>query len=130
MARINTVQQADAGLKLKLAYWFMRKGTAKLTDRAPAAGRRHRTDRGLGPPAEAAQRHGKFQQAVRKSHTIDQRLGNLIELKGARRSDASSASTSSGSTPPSGIGSAGFSEGMVCVPPDRPAANSALARIA
>ncbi|HEX4035921.1 MAG TPA: carboxymuconolactone decarboxylase family protein [Solirubrobacteraceae bacterium] len=29
-----------------------------------------------------------------------------------------------------GIGSAGFSEGMVCVPPDRPAVNPALARIA
>ena len=29
-----------------------------------------------------------------------------------------------------GIGSAGFSEGMVCVPPDRPAANPGLARIA
>ncbi len=29
-----------------------------------------------------------------------------------------------------GIGSAGFSEGMVCVTPDRPAANPGLARIA
>jgi alkylhydroperoxidase family enzyme len=29
-----------------------------------------------------------------------------------------------------GIGSAGFSEGMVCVPPDRPAAKPPLARIA
>ena len=29
-----------------------------------------------------------------------------------------------------GIGSAGFSEGMVCVPPDRPAANPVLTRIA
>ena len=29
-----------------------------------------------------------------------------------------------------GIGSAGFSDGMVCVPPDRPAANPALSRIA
>ena len=29
-----------------------------------------------------------------------------------------------------GIGSAGFSEGMVCVPPDRPATNPALTRIA
>ena len=29
-----------------------------------------------------------------------------------------------------GIGAAGFSEGMVCVPPDRPAANPTLARIA
>ena len=29
-----------------------------------------------------------------------------------------------------GIGAAGFSEGMVCVPPDRPATNSALTHIA
>jgi hypothetical protein len=29
-----------------------------------------------------------------------------------------------------GIGSAGFSEGMVCVPPDRPATSTTLARIA
>ena len=29
-----------------------------------------------------------------------------------------------------GIGSAGFSEGMVCVAPERPAANPGLARIA
>jgi len=29
-----------------------------------------------------------------------------------------------------GIGSAGFSDGMACVPPDRPATNPALARIA
>lgn len=29
-----------------------------------------------------------------------------------------------------GIGSAGFSDGMVCVPPDRPATNPALTRIA
>ena len=29
-----------------------------------------------------------------------------------------------------GIGSAGFSDGMVCVPPDRPAANPALTKIA
>jgi len=29
-----------------------------------------------------------------------------------------------------GIGAAGFSEGMVCVPPDRPAASTTLARIA
>jgi AhpD family alkylhydroperoxidase len=28
-----------------------------------------------------------------------------------------------------GVGSAGFSEGMVCVPPDRPAADSTLSRI-
>jgi len=29
-----------------------------------------------------------------------------------------------------GIGSAGFSDGMICVPPDRPTANPTLAEIA
>jgi hypothetical protein len=38
-ARIDGVQPADAGMKVKLVYWFMRKGMAKMTGRAPAAGR-------------------------------------------------------------------------------------------
>jgi hypothetical protein len=49
MARINGVQQADAGLKVKLVYWFMRKGMAKLTGRAPAADRS-----GSTPPSGSA----------------------------------------------------------------------------
>ena len=29
MARINGVKQTDAGFKVKLVYWFMRKGMAR-----------------------------------------------------------------------------------------------------
>src|SRR3954451_18397144 len=85
MARINPVQQADAGLKVKLVYWFMRKGMAKLTGRASAAGRS-----GIEPIEVWAHQPktmsgmGKFQQAVRKAHTVDARLKYLLELKGAQ----------------------------------------------
>jgi alkylhydroperoxidase family enzyme len=208
MARINGVQQPDAGLKLKLVYWFMRKGMAKMTGRAPPAGRS-----GIGPVEVWAHQPkllsgmGKFQQAVRKAHTVDEQLKNLVELKGAQMIGCefcvdlgSQICRNSGfpdeellalpryrqrdlftereklaldytvavmRTPVEvtdelfarvkehfsdeqlveitallavvnldrfnaafGIGSAGFREGMVCVPPDRPAANPVLARIA
>jgi alkylhydroperoxidase family enzyme len=208
MARINTVQQADAGLKVKLVYWFMRKGMAKLTGRAPAAGRS-----GIEPvevwahQPKAMSGMGKFQQAVRKAHTVDERLKYLIELKGAQMIGCeycvdlgSQICRNSGfsdeellalphyrqsnlftereklaleytvavmRTPVEvtdelfarmkehfsdeqlveitalltvvnldrfnaafGIGSAGFSEGMACVPPDRRVANPTLPRIA
>jgi AhpD family alkylhydroperoxidase len=208
MARINGVQQADAGLKVKLVYWFMRKGMAKMTGRTPAAG-----GSGIEPIEVWAHQPkllsgmGKFQQAMRKADTVDQRLKNLVELKGAqmigcefcvdlgsqicrnsgfsdeellalpryRQSDLFTArekvaldyAVAVMRTPVEvtdelfarmrehfsdkqlveitafltlvnldrfnaafGIGSAGFSEGMVCVPPDRPATNPALARIA
>ncbi len=208
MARIDGVQQADAGLKIKLVYWFMRKGMAKLTGHAPAAG-----GSGIEPVEVWAHQPnllsgmGKFQQAVRKAHSVDARLKYLVELKGAqmigcefcvdlgsqicrnsgftdeellalphyRQSDlftereklALDYTVAVMRTPVEvtdelfdrmkehfsdeqlveitalltvvnldrfnaafGIGSAGFSEGMVCVPPDRPAADPALARIA
>jgi AhpD family alkylhydroperoxidase len=79
------VQHADAGLKIKLVYWFMRKGMAKMTGRAPAAGRS-----GIEPIEVWAHQPkllsgmGRFQQAVRKAHTVDDRLKNLVELKGAQ----------------------------------------------
>ena len=85
MARIDGVQAADAGLKVKLVYWFMRKGMTKMTGRAPAAG-----SSGI-EPIEVWAHHpkmlsgmGKFQQAVRTAQTVDQRLKNLVELKGAQ----------------------------------------------
>ncbi len=208
MARINGVQQADAGVKIKLVYWLMRKGMTKLTGRAPAGGHS-----GIEPIEIWAHRPkllsgmGKFQQAVRKAHTVDERLKNLVELKGAQMIGCefcvdlgSQICRNSGfsdeellalaryqqselfsereklaldytvavmRTPVEvtdelfaqvkehfsdeqlveitalltvvnldrlnaafGISSAGFSEGMVCVPPDRPAAHPALAKIA
>jgi alkylhydroperoxidase family enzyme len=85
MARISGVQPADAGLKVKLVYWFMRKGTAKVTGRRPAAGRS-----GIEPievwaiQPRLLSGMGKFQQAVRKAHTVDERVKSLVELKGAQ----------------------------------------------
>jgi AhpD family alkylhydroperoxidase len=208
MARIDGVGQADAGLRVRIIYWFMSKGMTKLTGSPPAPGRS-----GIEPIEIWAHQPkmmsgmGKFQQAVRKAHAVDERLKNLVELKGAqmigcefcvdlgsqicrnsglsdaellalpryRQSDLFSEreklaldyTVAVMRTPVEvsdelfarmneqfddeqlveitalltvvnldrlnaafGIGSAGFSEGMVCVPPDRPAANPALARIA
>jgi alkylhydroperoxidase family enzyme len=207
MARIDGVQQADAGLKVKLVYWFMRKGMVKMTGRAPLAGRS-----GIEPIEVWARQPkllsamGRF-QAVRKAHTVEERVKNLAELKGAqmigcefcvdlgsqicrnsgfsdeellalpryRQSDlftereklALDYTVAVMRTPVEvtdelfaqmkehfsdeqlieitalltvvnldrfnaafGIGSAGFSDGLVCVPPDRPAANLPLTRIA
>jgi 4-carboxymuconolactone decarboxylase len=84
MARINGVQEADAGLKVKLIYWFMRRGTTKLTGREPADG-----SSGIEPVEVWAHQPkmmtamGKFQGAIRRGHAVDERLKNLVELKAA-----------------------------------------------
>jgi alkylhydroperoxidase family enzyme len=84
MARIDGVQQDGASLKVKLIYWFMRRSMVKMTGRAPAAERS-----GIEPVAVWAHQlklltaMGKFQQAVRKAQTVDERVQNLVELKGA-----------------------------------------------
>ena len=73
MARIDGVRPAEAGPKIKLLYWFMRKGTAKLTGRPPAAGRS-----GIEPVEIWAYQPkllmgmGRFQGAVRKAPTVDE----------------------------------------------------------
>jgi alkylhydroperoxidase family enzyme len=207
MARIDGVKQADAGLKIKLVYRLGPRMMKKLTGREPQTGS------GLEPMEIWAYQPkmmfgmGKFNQALRKGKSVDERLRNLVELKGAqmigcefcvdlgsqicrnsgfsdtellalpryRQSDlftereklALDYTVAVMRTPVEvtddlfarmkkhfsneqlveitalltlvnvdrfnaafGIGSAGFSEGMVCVPPDRPAANPVLARIA
>jgi alkylhydroperoxidase family enzyme len=207
MARINGVQRADAGLKIKLVYRLGPRMMKKLT------GREAQTGSGIEPMEIWAYQPkmmfgmGKFNQAVRKGKSVDERLKYLVELKGAqmigcefcvdlgsqicrhsgfsdeellalaryRQSDlftereklALDYTVAVMRTPVEvtdelvarmkehfsdeqlveitalltvvnldrfnaafGIGSAGFSEGMVCVPPDAPAANPALARIA
>ena len=207
MARISGVKQADAGLKIKLVYRLGPRMMKRLTGREP------RTGSGIEPMEIWALQPkmmfgmGKFNQVVRKGKSVDQRLKNLVELKGAqmigcefcvdlgsqicrnaglsdeellalpryRQSDLFSEreklaldyASAVMRTPVEvtddlfermrehfsdeqlveitalltlvnldrfnaafGIGSAGFSEGMVCVPPDRPAASPALARIA
>jgi AhpD family alkylhydroperoxidase len=199
MARIQGVPQDQAPLLVKLVYAFMRKGMKKLTGRQAARGS------GIEPlelwahQPKMMSAMGRFQGAVRKGHSVDERLKNLVELKGAQmigcefcvdlgsqicrksgRSDeellalpryrqselftereklALDYAVAVMRTPVEvtdelfarmkehftdaqlveitalltvvnldrfnaafGVGSAGFSEGMVCVPPDRPAA--------
>ena len=208
MTRIEGVARSQAGPMVRLAYRFGPKAMRKLTGRGPAAGHS-----GIEPVEVWAHQPKmmsgmfKFNQAVRKGKTVDERLKNLVELKGAqmigcefcvdlgsqicrnsgfsdeellalpsyRQSDLFSEreklaldyAVAVMRTPVEvtdrlfarmkeqfsdeqlveitalltvvnldrfnaafGIGSAGFSEGMVCVPPDRPAANPTLARIA
>jgi alkylhydroperoxidase family enzyme len=202
MARIQGVERKQAGPVVKLVLRFMRKGTSKMTGREAAHGS------GIEPLEIWARQPkmmsgmGKFQQAVRKRDSVDERLKYMIELKGAqmigcefcvdlgsqicrnsgfsdeellalpryRRSDlftereklALDYTVAVMRTPVEvtdelfarmkehftdeqlveitalltvvnvdrfnaafGVGSAGFSEGMVCVPPDRPTNESA-----
>ena len=84
MARIQGVSKERAGTKVKLVYWFMRKGTKKLTGREAAHGS------GIEPVEVWANQPkmltgmGKFQQAVRRGNTVDERIRYLVELKGAQ----------------------------------------------
>jgi AhpD family alkylhydroperoxidase len=207
MARIQGVSKRQAGPMVRLVYRLGPRMMKKLTGREPETGS------GLEPMEIWAHQPkmmigmGKFNQAVRKGKTVDERLKNLAELKGAqligcefcvdlgsqicrnagfsdeellalpsyRQSDlftereklALDYTVAVMRTPVEvtdelfarirkhfsdeqlveitallavvnldrfnaafGIGSAGFSDGMVCVPPDRSTANPAPARIA
>jgi AhpD family alkylhydroperoxidase len=207
MARIQGVSKGAAGPMVRLVYRLGPRMMKKLTGREPQTGS------GLEPMEIWAHQPkmmmamGKFNQAVRKGKSVDERLKNLVELKGAqmigcefcvdlgsqicrnsglsddellalpryRRSDlftereklALDYTVAVMRTPVEvtdelfaqikehftdqqlveitahlmvvnldrfnaafRIGSAGFSQGMVCVLPDRPTANPVLARIA
>jgi alkylhydroperoxidase family enzyme len=84
MARIQGVSPDQASLMTRLVYFFMRRGMTKMTGRAPARGS------GIEPAEVWAYQPkmmsgmGKFQQAVRKGRAVDERLKNLVELKGAQ----------------------------------------------
>ena len=207
MARIDGVSKAQAGPIVRLVYWFGPRMMKKLPGREPQAGS------GMEPMEIWAHQPkmmfamGKFNQAVRKGKSLDERLKNLVELKGAQMIGCefcvdlgSQICRNSGlsdekllalahyreselfnegekvaldytaavmRTPVEvtdelfahmrqhftdeqiveltalltlvnldrfnaafGIGSAGFSEGMVCVPPDRSAAHPSAAKVA
>ena len=207
MARIQGVSKRQAGPMVRLVYAFGPRMMKKLSGREPQLGS------GLEPIEIWAYQPkmltgmGKFNQAVRKGKSVDERLKNLIELKGAqmigceycvdlgsqicrhsglsddellalpryRQSDlftereklALDYAVAVMRTPVEvtdvlfdrmkrhfsdeqlveitallalvnldrfnaafGIGSAGFSEGMVCVAPDRPVLDAALTRVA
>ena len=84
MARIEGVRRDQAGPMVKLVYRFMGRGMKKMTGREPAHGN------GIEPVEIWAYQPkmmsgmGKFQQAVRKGKSVDERLKYLVELKGAQ----------------------------------------------
>jgi len=84
MARMQGVPQEQAGPIVRLVYRFMRKGVKKMTGREAAHGS------GIEPLELWAHQPkmmtgmGKFQGAVRKGNTVDERLKYLVELKGAQ----------------------------------------------
>ena len=84
MARIQGVPASQAGPLVKLVYRLMRRGMTTMTGRAPTRGN------GIEPIELWAHQPkmmtgmGKFQQAVRKAHGVDERTKNLVELKGAQ----------------------------------------------
>src|SRR5215469_7486881 len=84
VARIQGVPRQQAGPVVRLVYRLMRNGMKKLTGTDPAHGS------GIEPVEIWAHQPkmmsgmGKFQQAVRKGNTVDERLKYMVELKGAQ----------------------------------------------
>ena len=84
MARIEGVSQEQAGPMVKLVYRFMRRGMKKLTGRPAAHGSGIEPIEIWAHQPKMMSGMGKFQQAVRKGDSVDERLKYLIELKGAQ----------------------------------------------
>ena len=84
MARIEGVSKSQAGPVVKLVYRFGPRAVKKLTGRDPQIGN------GIEPIEIWAHQPkmmvgmGRFNQAVRKGKAVDERIKNLVELKGAQ----------------------------------------------
>jgi alkylhydroperoxidase family enzyme len=84
MARIEGVSKSQAGPIVKLVYRFGPRMMTKMTGRDPQAGT------GIEPIEIWAHQPkmmvgmGRFNQAVRKGKSVDERIKNLVELKGAQ----------------------------------------------
>jgi alkylhydroperoxidase family enzyme len=84
MARIQGVAHEHAGPIVKLVYRLMRKGTKKMTGREAAHGSGIEPGEIWARQPKMMSGMGKFQQAVRKGNSVDERLKYLVELKGAQ----------------------------------------------
>ena len=84
MARIEGVSKSQAGPVVQLVYRFGPRMMKKMTGRDPQTGS------GIEPIEIRAYQPkmmvgmGRFNQAVRKGKTVDERTRNLVELKGAQ----------------------------------------------
>jgi len=84
MARINGVPKNQAGPIIRLVYKFGPGMTKKLTGRSPQIGSGIEPIEIWAHQPKMMMGMGKFNQAVRKGKAVDERLKNLIELKGAQ----------------------------------------------
>jgi alkylhydroperoxidase family enzyme len=84
MARIDGVKRGEAGPVVRLAYRFGPRMMRRLTGRDPERGS------GLEPlelwahEPKLMMAMGRFNQAVRKAHGVDERVRHLVELKGGQ----------------------------------------------
>jgi 4-carboxymuconolactone decarboxylase len=84
MARIEGVRKSQAGLAVRVAYRFGPNMMRKLTGGEPQLGS------GIEPIEIWAHQPkmmigmGRFNQAIRKGKSVDERIKNLVELKGAQ----------------------------------------------
>jgi alkylhydroperoxidase family enzyme len=83
MARIQGVAQGDAGLTVKLAYWYMRRAMRQMTGSEPRRGSGIEPIELWAHQPKMLSGMGKMEGAVRKGKSIDERLKHLIEAKGA-----------------------------------------------
>lgn len=84
MARMQGVPKSKASPMVKMAYRFGPKMVKKLTGRDPQSGNGIEPFEIWGYQPKMMTGMGKFNQAVRKGTSVDERLKNLIELKGAQ----------------------------------------------
>jgi alkylhydroperoxidase family enzyme len=84
MARIEGVAASQAGPMVRLVYRFGPKAMTKLTGRAPQAGSGIEPIEVWAHQPKMMMGMGRFNQAVRKGKTVDERIKNLVELKGAQ----------------------------------------------
>lgn len=84
MARIQGVPKSKASPMVKLAYRFGPRMMRKLTGREPQRGNGLEPFQVWAHQPKMMMGMGKFNQAVRKGTSVDERLKNLIELKGAQ----------------------------------------------
>ena len=84
MARIRGVAREEASPVVRLVLRLMARGTTKMTGREAVRGSGIEPIEIWAHQPKMMSGMGKFQQAVRKGDTVDQRVKELVELKGAQ----------------------------------------------
>jgi alkylhydroperoxidase family enzyme len=84
MARIEGVPRSKAGPAVRLVYRFGPRMMKKLTGRDPKTGNGIEPIEMWAHQPKMMMAMGKFNQAIRNGKTVDERIRNLVELKGAQ----------------------------------------------